>query len=372
MLVLGLFRLEVQSLLFASGFQFFDARRLSKPLRLLLFDAQPLFGRDPFKPRRLRFRLLTRKHRLAVGFQILFHVEEEQDDRAKAVAHRLDPDVGDDRARRARTDQRGSDALRHRRGGDHDRTVDGHDEPVAAEPALRLDMIEAVRNHREDHVPRGRGAEALQGDAHRSHDHVVIADTRDHPAGDADDHADDAHRALAELVAQRRHEEHRDRHGHCTDDAENARDRIGREGLRRKDLRIEVEGGILDAAAELVQKVKDDDDPEIPVSDGGLCLPANADARLCLRLLLPHALFRHALAREVVLHDRPEEGDDGDNDEEDHPERPLRAEAHLRFDEDAEQEGKDHRARAHRAEQRHVDKGRQHAALIGVARRERR
>ena len=81
--VLLLFRLEVQSLLFASGFQFFNARRLRKPLRFLLFDAQPLFGRDPFKPRRLRFRLLTRKHRLAVGFQILFHVEEEQDDRAK-------------------------------------------------------------------------------------------------------------------------------------------------------------------------------------------------------------------------------------------------------------------------------------------------
>ena len=79
-------------------------------------------------------------------------------------------------------------------------------------------MIERVGDHRKDHVPRRRRAETLQGDAHCGDDHVVVENTREHPAHDADDHTDDRDKAFAKLIAKRRDEDDGDRHGHRAHD----------------------------------------------------------------------------------------------------------------------------------------------------------
>ena len=318
----------------------------------------------------LRLRFLTGEDALSVLLQELLHAEEEEHDGAQTVADRLHPDIGDDRARGRTADQRARDALRHGRRSDHDGTVDGHHESVAAEPALCFDMVERICDHRKDHVSRGRGTQALQGDADGSDDHIVIEDARKHAAQDAQDHADDDDETLAELVAERGDKDDGDRHRQGADDAENTRDGIFRERLRLQKFRVEVERSVLDAAAELIEEVEDQDRPEECVGDGRFRLSARAHRALFLRSRL-HPLLGHAFAREVVLEHRPEEGDHRHDDKEDHPERLLRPEAHLGLHEDAEQEGEDHRARAHRAEERHIDKGCKDAPLIGVARRER-
>ena len=102
------------------------------------------------------------------------------------------------------------------------------------------------------------------------------------------------------------------------------------------------------------------------------CLFPHACALLALFLRDRRALFRHTLTREVVLQDGPEEGNDGNNDEQHQPVILLFAQRHVVADEQPQQNGEDHRACTRRAEQRHVDERRKDAALFAVARRERR
>ena len=110
-LICGFLFFEVEALLLAPCLEFGEARLFGEAVRLLLFAAQPLFGRYPLYACSFRLRLLPVKYYPAVAFEISFNGKEHEHYGADGVADRLDPYVRYYRARFAAADQRVGYAL---------------------------------------------------------------------------------------------------------------------------------------------------------------------------------------------------------------------------------------------------------------------
>ena len=91
-------------------------------------------------------------------------------------------------------------------GHHHDGAVEGHGQPVGANTALELDVVDDVGQHGQDQVGRRGRAQALQDHADGHRHNLPVAQARDDAARGAHRHAPEHHEALAKPIGQQHHE----------------------------------------------------------------------------------------------------------------------------------------------------------------------
>ena len=168
-------------------------------------------------------------------------------------------------------------------------------------------MVEAVCNHRENHISCGSRAEAFERHAYGKRDKVIVPYARYHAAHNAQRHTREYHDTLAELVAQGRNENYCNGHRNCAHYAEYAHRIGGAEfGSRINGVGERLHRSVLYRAGKLIEKIENYRHHKELIGEYSLGLffergTLYLDLFRLGRYRLYHTLFGYALAGEIVL-----------------------------------------------------------------------
>ncbi len=407
-MILGFFRLEVESFLFATRFEVGYALFFRGGFRLRFFLFKSCCGIDVLVALCERRRFLVERYRLVIEARELLdaHEYEQKSDAGIAQRFAADEQPGH-RVLRAGCRHSvgivgsGNDHVEHARSytrhTSHYRAVYRHAETVGTRLVHSFLMVERVGEQCERKIHRRRRAERFNNERRNDEIEVGRVDKAYRAAYRRKYSACEYRFALAYLIGERPGYDHAERGGYSADYGQRALEHAAVGGRVNEFARLGICDGeqrraevklrnVFQHAAELIQEEEQYHQPPE--------LVFKADARLLAHgygFLLSHqrgvgeGFFGDALAREVVLHYRADSGNDDKRDDEYLPvvERSLRVDdsdavgvgkdvARRVFPVDeqhAEEERQYHRAQTDGGERRCVGYGRKQRAVLAVARR---